>query len=437
MACFSFCPVRKIQLMLPLKWLSILSLETHSGLSHVSGLPEFSHDLMWRLPCDFPPADPSWFSLTHVLDSLSPNLFIFLLCLSVTEVSADTCCLPGTFTIWLQSTLPDAIPTPFLVIHSKISTTLLNYKASEYLGTWALLYIFIFAPRLLLSSLSSVPCLGDSSISFIHQTWHQLGETFPEYSRLCSDVSSCYCTLQKLLFLCGCYTALSTAGGSSSRPGTALSNSVGPAILNLWKGLICDAEWMKVSVLFKVIFNTVDVTVISLEVQWLRLHASSAGEMSLIPGQGIKASLVAQMVKNLSAVWETWVQSLGWEDALEKGMATYPSISAWRIPWTEEPGYSPWRGKESDMTEWLSHTHTQGTKILHAAGPKRKISVTLFYKLARWHLRYWSGLEFLSLYWFLTFFFFSFWLCNMTCGILVPQPGIKPRPSARRVQSPN
>ena len=62
---------------------------------------------------------------------------------------------------------------------------------------------------------------------------------------------------------------------------------------------------MKVSVLFKVIFNTVDVTVISLEVQWLRLHASSAGEMSLIPGQGIKASLVAQMVKNLSAVWET------------------------------------------------------------------------------------------------------------------------------------
>ena len=132
---------------------------------------------------------------------------------------------------------------------------------------------------------------------------------------VCSDVSSCYCTLQKLLFLCGCYTALSTAGGSSSRPGTALSNSVGPAILDSWKGLICDAEWMKVSVLFKVIFSTVDVTVISLEVQWLRLHASNAGGMSLIPGQGIKASLVARMVKNLSAVWETWVQSLVWGDA--------------------------------------------------------------------------------------------------------------------------
>ena len=46
------------------------------------------------------------------------------------------------------------------------------------------------------------------------------------------------------------------------------------------------------------------------------------------------ASLVAQLVKNLPAVWETWVQSLGWEDPLEKGKATYSSILAWRIPWT-------------------------------------------------------------------------------------------------------
>ena len=46
------------------------------------------------------------------------------------------------------------------------------------------------------------------------------------------------------------------------------------------------------------------------------------------------ASLVAQMVKNLPAVWEAWVQSLGWEDALEKGKATHSSILAWRIPWT-------------------------------------------------------------------------------------------------------
>ena len=46
------------------------------------------------------------------------------------------------------------------------------------------------------------------------------------------------------------------------------------------------------------------------------------------------ASLVAQMVKNLPAMWETWVQSLGWEDPLEKEMATHSSILAERIPWT-------------------------------------------------------------------------------------------------------
>ena len=50
------------------------------------------------------------------------------------------------------------------------------------------------------------------------------------------------------------------------------------------------------------------------------------------------ASLVAQMVKNLPAIQKTWVQSLGWEDPLEKRMATHSSILAWRIPWTEEPG---------------------------------------------------------------------------------------------------
>ena len=48
-------------------------------------------------------------------------------------------------------------------------------------------------------------------------------------------------------------------------------------------------------------------------------------------------SLVAQTVKNLPAMWETWVQSRGWEDPLEKGMATHSNILAWRIPWTEEP----------------------------------------------------------------------------------------------------
>ena len=47
---------------------------------------------------------------------------------------------------------------------------------------------------------------------------------------------------------------------------------------------------------------------------------------------------MAQTVKNLPAMQDTQVQSLGWEDPLEKGMATHSSILAWRIPWTEEPG---------------------------------------------------------------------------------------------------
>ena len=52
----------------------------------------------------------------------------------------------------------------------------------------------------------------------------------------------------------------------------------------------------------------------------------------------VKASLVAQMVENLLAMWETEVQFLGWEDPLEKGMKTLSSILAWRTPWTEEFG---------------------------------------------------------------------------------------------------
>ena len=51
-----------------------------------------------------------------------------------------------------------------------------------------------------------------------------------------------------------------------------------------------------------------------------------------------RTSIIAEMVKNLPVMRVTWVQSLGWEDPLEKGMATHSSILAWRIPWIEEPG---------------------------------------------------------------------------------------------------
>ena len=68
------------------------------------------------------------------------------------------------------------------------------------------------------------------------------------------------------------------------------------------------------------------------------------------------ASLIAQLVKNLPAMQETWVRFLGWEDPLEKEMATHSSILAWRIPWTEEPGGLRSIGlQESDMTEQLNH----------------------------------------------------------------------------------
>ena len=64
---------------------------------------------------------------------------------------------------------------------------------------------------------------------------------------------------------------------------------------------------------------------------------------------------MAQTVKNPPALWETQVQSLGWEDPLEKEMATHSSILACRIPWAEEPGGLQSReSKESDMTEQLT-----------------------------------------------------------------------------------
>ena len=71
-----------------------------------------------------------------------------------------------------------------------------------------------------------------------------------------------------------------------------------------------------------------------------------------------RASLAIQRVKNLRAVQETWVWSLGWQDPLEKGMATHSSILAWRIPWTEEPGKLQSVGSQRVRHDWVTHTHT-------------------------------------------------------------------------------
>ena len=70
------------------------------------------------------------------------------------------------------------------------------------------------------------------------------------------------------------------------------------------------------------------------------------------------ASLVAQTIKNLSAMKETWVRSLGQEDPLQKGMATHSSILAWRIPWTEEPGGLQSIGSQRIWHNWATNTFT-------------------------------------------------------------------------------
>ena len=112
-----------------------------------------------------------------------------------------------------------------------------------------------------------------------------------------------------------------------------------------------------------------------------RVRHDSANELNV--------SLVAQTVKNLPAMWETQVWYLGQEDPLEKGMATYSSILAWRIPLPEEPGgLCPWGHEESDKTDWLILSLFQrGAKaenmgeVLSQEGPIGSCSVTVWYEV--------------------------------------------------------
>ena len=78
------------------------------------------------------------------------------------------------------------------------------------------------------------------------------------------------------------------------------------------------------------------------------------------------ASLVAQRVKNLPAVQETWVRFLGWKDPLEKEITTHSSILAWKIPWTEDPGRLQSMGLQRIGHDWATNTFTfsrQGRKM--------------------------------------------------------------------------
>ena len=83
-------------------------------------------------------------------------------------------------------------------------------------------------------------------------------------------------------------------------------------------------------------------------------------------GLGIGLCRWGSGVKNLPAKQETWILSLGLEDALEEEMATHSSILTWRIPWTEEPGrLRPWGCKESDATEWLSNNRASYASLCY------------------------------------------------------------------------
>ena len=82
-----------------------------------------------------------------------------------------------------------------------------------------------------------------------------------------------------------------------------------------------------------------------------------------------KVSLLAQMVKNLPAIWETQVQSLGHEDPLEKGMAIHSSILAWRIPGTEEPGGLQSLGSQRVWHDWATNTFISTSAIAFSYFP--------------------------------------------------------------------
>ena len=94
------------------------------------------------------------------------------------------------------------------------------------------------------------------------------------------------------------------------------------------------------------------------------------------------------MVKNPRAVWETKVQSLGWEDPLEEGMATHSNILAWRIHGQRSLlGYSTWGHKELDMTEWLSTAqHIKSVKVYTEKNIKQ-------YKSSKCSFRYFTNLK--------------------------------------------
>ena len=116
--------------------------------------------------------------------------------------------------------------------------------------------------------------------------------------------------------------------------------------------------------------------------------ACNAGDPGSTPGEGIGyplqyswASLMAQLVKNPPATWETWVWSLGWEDPLEKGKATHSSILAWRIPCTVQS-----MGSQRVRHDWVTFTFKikyKGSKT--ERNEKNRVSMS-YVKIWNWEL---------------------------------------------------
>ena len=94
---------------------------------------------------------------------------------------------------------------------------------------------------------------------------------------------------------------------------------------------------------------------------------------AILPSLLAKASLLAQMVKNLPAVQKTWVWSLGWEDLLEKGMAAHSSILAWRTPWTEEPGRLQPIGSQKVGHDGVTNTYFPPSCLLSIYIPQNTV----------------------------------------------------------------
>ena len=134
--------------------------------------------------------------------------------------------------------------------------------------------------------------------------------------------------------------------------------------------------------------------------------ACNAGDPGLFPGSGGSAeegigyslqyswtSLVAQQVKNLHAMWETWVWAQGWEDPLEKGKTTHSSILAWKIPWTVQS-----LGSQRVGHDWVTFTKRR-VRSLISVSKMRADSRGLGEEWSRNSELFWGGALLSQMFW--------------------------------------